>query len=259
MDPYLLGVYLGDGHRRDGTITSADPETSIRMQAYIDDVLNPIRPGHFLQSIVQCRAGDTFEIAGRQGTCKVTTYRLRITHPQWGMNLWRSALAELRCLETKAAGVPLPYLQGSEEEKAGVLAGLMDSDGSLTPGYRYRFTQSTEEHRLLVYHTRDLAESIGIHCNEVVQYKDNYYGSPKWEVCMRRGSEHPTFQRQLLPRKRLPPGIAHRELSLKKIRTVELLPEKGKLTWLTVSGGSFQLGNGIMVGSGSPPEFGNRT
>lgn len=94
IDPYVLGVWLGDGTSTNNQITSADPE-----------VLNEMRARGY----------------------KILPTTEEITHKVVGL---RPYLKQLDLLGNKH--IPREYLLGSIEQRQDLLAGLMDSDGGAT-------------------------------------------------------------------------------------------------------------------------------
>lgn len=91
VDPYILGVWLGDGHKRDGGIAGVDPETR-----------------------------EYFRQAGYEITCDQED---RFYAP--GL---RSELESLGVREDKH--VPPQYLRGSKRQRLELIRGLMDTDGT---------------------------------------------------------------------------------------------------------------------------------
>lgn len=105
LDPYLLGVWLGDGHTDDGMITTADPQI-------LDEIA---AAGWECRRVPSAPLG--FRIVG-------LTARLR----------------EIGLLGEK--GVPGPYLRGSIAQRLALLQGLMDSDGSIDAGGQAEFSST---------------------------------------------------------------------------------------------------------------------
>lgn len=111
VDPYLLGVLLGDGHFRSRVITSADPE-----------IIDRIRE----------RTGLCIELK------KATPSKLNNKARHYavrGLEL-RNSLKTLGLLDKVSDGkfVPEEYLYSSVEDRLWLLRGLMDTDGSQKTG-----------------------------------------------------------------------------------------------------------------------------
>lgn len=92
IDPYVLGVWLGDGSKRDGTIAGIDREVQ----------------GEFV------KLGYTITPYGEH---------------QWHVKGLRTQLEQLGVRNNKH--VPAPYLRGSKEQRLALLQGLMDTDGTV--------------------------------------------------------------------------------------------------------------------------------
>ena len=117
LDPYLLGLWLGDGCRGYGQITTADEEVL-----------------------------DAFEAEGfavRKNTAKYS----------WGIYKLVTVLREVGVLERKH--VPQLYLRASKEQRLALLQGLMDSDGTTGEGGQAEFDNTNRQlaeavHELIV-------------------------------------------------------------------------------------------------------------
>lgn len=108
IDPYLLGLWLGDGHSHYGAITSMDADI---VQAFASFDPKP----------------HTHQAAGR-----AITYGLRN-----GLGL---LLRRLGVLKNKH--VPALYLRASSEQRLALLQGLMDTDGHAAPRGHVEITSS---------------------------------------------------------------------------------------------------------------------
>lgn len=109
VDPYLLGVWLGDGHSASARFTSADPEIAMRIEG---------------------RGYEVDETA--------------------------SALASLGVVAHKH--IPAEYLRASEAQRRELLAGLLDTDGTVNPTGSVQFAVTDER---LARDTRELVHSLG--------------------------------------------------------------------------------------------------
>lgn len=105
VDPYLLGVWLGDGSHSSGTIAGIDPEVK---QAFID--------------------------AGY----KVKTYSAH----QFHVGGWVGQIRALGLYRNKR--VPEEYLRGSAKQRLALLQGLMDTDGTVNQHGACRFFNTNE-------------------------------------------------------------------------------------------------------------------
>jgi replicative DNA helicase len=194
--PYTLGVWLGDGHSDAARFTSADPEIAV----YVEADGFQVRPGVGLSytisvpdlppvpdrdciicgrrftprgpSVYTCgrscggRAKDRINPSEREGcvSCGRTTggswngsRRCMDCHRRYG-----SFLGYLR-----AAGVlrdkhiPAGYLRASEAQRRALLAGLLDTDGTVAPAGNIQYTSTS---RRLAEDVFELVVSLGYRC-----------------------------------------------------------------------------------------------
>ncbi|MBC7291879.1 MAG: replicative DNA helicase [Actinotalea sp.] len=107
VDPYALGVWLGDGHSASARFTSDDPEIAMRIEA------------------------------------------VEMDEPS-------ERLAILGVLGNKH--IPLAYLRASEVQRRALLAGLLDTDGTVNPTGSVQFCVTDER---LALDVRELVHSLG--------------------------------------------------------------------------------------------------
>ena len=127
LDPYLLGVYLGDGHRHTCRITTPDNEIIEYIEAWCKSHSNNIAPAK------------TGQNAGLATTYSITG------------GLW-SILREMKILQYKndektVKHIPEEYFHASYKDRLELLRGLMDTDGCHHSGALCVFSQ--KEGRLL--------------------------------------------------------------------------------------------------------------
>ncbi len=162
LDPYLLGVWLGDGSKSGGQITGMDAEI---FQSFLD-------------------AG--FEM----GTVQARTTNQAVQVCILGL---ASILRRLGVLNNKH--VPLAYLRASIPQRLALLQGLMDTDGTVNGLGQVEFTNTN---RRLADAVRELACSLG-HKVRMRESRATLYGKdcgPKW--VLKWSSPDPLFR---LPRK----------------------------------------------------------
>lgn len=123
IDPYLLGLWLGDGSSRETVITNIDPEviaylyeSAGRMGIRVNRWINP------------------------DGTPGVN-YSFTSDTKNEDANPFRSGLKNLGLLNNKH--IPLIYQQNSREHRLLILAGLLDTDGRYDQ-YGYEISQKKE-------------------------------------------------------------------------------------------------------------------
>jgi phage terminase large subunit-like protein len=109
VDPYVLGVWLGDGHRHAAAVTTMETE----VVAGIEEA------GYEL----------TARPYGNSG--RATTYGVRATDRTKSGSLHRQL--RLLGLLHGTKRIPAPYLRASADQRFRLLQGLMDSDGTVAP------------------------------------------------------------------------------------------------------------------------------
>jgi replicative DNA helicase len=193
LSPYALGAWLGDGHSADARITTADAEILMHLEAE-GLVVTPQR-GTILYGLTLPRTavaerscvvcGATFLPATSQvRTCgKSCGGRARaVSQPvaaptcadcggascglercQACRNDHGTVRALLRTLGVlKDKHVPAAYLRASEAQRRALLAGLMDTDGTVHPAGQCQFSVTSERLARDVY---ELVVSLGYRCS----------------------------------------------------------------------------------------------
>ncbi|CAM3496393.1 replicative DNA helicase [Occultella aeris] len=188
IEPYVLGVWLGDGHSASARYTSADPEIAMR----IEGLGYEVHPGSGLtysvmlpKSSVQSRecvvCGDEFvprtsqaKTCGRScggrargiegmnagpvcpdcGRPSSGMRRCQVCHNEHGTV--HGLLRAIGVLGNKH--IPTDYLRSSESQRRELLAGLLDTDGTVSPTGAVQFTVVSER---LATDVRELVHSLG--------------------------------------------------------------------------------------------------
>lgn len=148
FDPYLLGVWLGDGTTKDGAITSADPE-----------IVEQFFAAGFICLSVASRPNN-----------KSITYRFK------GL---RGILRSIFVFGNKH--IPGAYLRGSRQQRLSILQGLMDTDGTACKSGSVEFTTTR---RSLADGVYELIVSLGWKAR-IVESRATLYGrdcGPKWDI-----------------------------------------------------------------------------
>ena len=110
LDPYFVGLWLGDGTRSEPHVTTADPE--------IVDYLRGLADAHGLRvSLYDCRP---------ERNC----WCVRLVGSKGRENPITTKLRKLGIYDSKA--IPHAYLTASRDDRLRLLAGLLDSDGYYT-------------------------------------------------------------------------------------------------------------------------------
>ena len=139
LDPYFLGVWLGDGGSRDCRITGQDPEIIDYLHEYAASLDMQVTVG-----VVADRCNSYGITRGRQGG-NIAEYSVQ------------DELRQLGVLGDKH--IPRAYAINSTENRLRLLAGLIDSDGHLnvvSNGY-----EITQKNQRLARQIKFLCDSLG--------------------------------------------------------------------------------------------------
>ncbi|WP_460460183.1 replicative DNA helicase [Angustibacter peucedani] len=192
LQPYTLGAWLGDGTSHASSLTSADPEIVLRLEA--DGLVVtptaatmryslklPVEPVA-ARACVVCGAAfvpQTSQVrtCGRScgGRAKAVSAPVpRPTCPDCGVptsglvrcqachlahGTVRGRLRTIGVLGDKH--IPVEYLRASEQQRRDLLAGLLDTDGTVMPTGVVQFTSTN---RRLADGVRELVVSLGYRC-----------------------------------------------------------------------------------------------
>ena len=146
IDPYVLGVWLGDGSSSSGVITSGDDDAVV------------------VRAEIEKRGFKTTDQATAQ------------TFGTLGLQV---KLKELGVLGNKH--IPEVYLQADEQQRRDLLKGLMDTDGNVTKAGQCFFAQSN---RSFIESVCQLIHSLGIKASIIeseAKIKDKSYGKT-WKI-----------------------------------------------------------------------------
>jgi replicative DNA helicase len=136
LPPYVLGVWLGDGTSAAAHFTSADPEVATLVEA--EGIVAPRLTARYRYGL---RLPDQ-ELQGRSGRASV-----------------QAILRGLGVLGDKH--VPVQYLRASEPQRRALLAGLLDTDGTVHKTGSVQFAATS---RRLAEDFRELVLSLGYRC-----------------------------------------------------------------------------------------------
>jgi hypothetical protein len=182
-------------------------------------------------------------------------FRYKVACPQVGTGYAEypvlDGLRKLGLLRDKSGGINSTYMTADEDTRLAVIAGLIDSDGYYdTSNNTYRFTQSTEGHRKIVYDLKELALSCGISVTGVhlemrtTLFRVDSPSTPTYVVYLGKGSVK--FQKHLLlPRKKMNLEWTYINHDARPF-TVSDAPT-GEYRAIEVSGGQFQLATRLVV------------
>ena len=129
IDPHFLGVYLGDGSSANGhiTITSADAELSTIVNS---------QSGKYLLKVRQYPAGQAQEYMLTPGRTGGQALLNGLAKDLMALGLYKET--------SESKFIPSQYKFGSRRTRLEVLAGLLDTDGSLDAGYFDFITKSKQ-------------------------------------------------------------------------------------------------------------------
>lgn len=182
VDPYVLGCLLGDGSVQKGVaITTMDFKI---LQAFSKE---SYRYGLRITSSNLGRSAPTYRASGTPGR----------------KNLWANDLETLGILGTTChdKAVPFNYKTGSRETRLQVLAGLMDTDGSVISTCYDYITKSKQLAEDVVF----IARSLGFTAHLVPSRKKCQTGAvgDYWRVTLSDCTEIPSRIKKLEPRNQI--------------------------------------------------------
>jgi hypothetical protein len=155
LDPYMLGIWLGDGTCENTEITNQDSS----IIKYFKENLEKYKC--YLQ---YCNGNYEYRING-DGSRKP------------GSNYFLEILKKYNLINNKY--IPIDYKCNSRENRLELLAGLLDSDGSYKNGV-FEFSQSLN-HEEIINDTIYLARSLGFSCYKNIKQKSWVYKGIKKE------------------------------------------------------------------------------
>lgn len=140
IPPYILGVWLGDGTKNAPEITNPDSEVINAWSEYI--------------AAIGLTENKTITSTSKEGKNCYSIYGSKGNSPK---NFFIEKLKELGIFDNKH--IPDIYLTANIEDRRQLLAGLIDTDGSLD-GCSYDFVQKSKQ---LAEQVVWLAKSVGCH------------------------------------------------------------------------------------------------
>ena len=147
IDPYVLGVWLGDGCCGNSVITVSNDESDI------------------IEKIAE-RLDSTYHIHGK------ASYSNQIHQNDTTRNILRNLRSLSLDVYSRERFIPQEYLHASIEQRMDLLKGLMDSDGYIGEKNRYAFsTTSTKLKDGFVELCRGLGYIVGVHKENRTRYE----------------------------------------------------------------------------------------
>ncbi len=147
IDPYFLGIWLGDGRCDDVRIATEDPEIVRYLEAYA------------------AKIGLTLQVYASEGKCPiyaVTNGKHIDVRQTFSL---QKVLRQMGLLEHKR--IPQRYIANTRSVRLELLAGLVDSDGYYDD--RYHVIEITQKNRALAEDIKLLADTLGFRTSLVAK------------------------------------------------------------------------------------------
>lgn len=150
IDPYLMGVWLGDGHSQAARITTEDSEVADYLATYAESNGMRVR--------VYCNGSRAKTYALSSSTHGDPTHQSRHTDGRRGTyNLFIDALRRLGVFGNKH--IPDIYLRASASQRLALLQGLVDTDGYVAEDGQTEFCNTS---RALSFGVLELVRTLGV-------------------------------------------------------------------------------------------------
>lgn len=140
IPPYILGAWLGDGTSASTALTTMDPEMVTEWENYASSIGMQMRTS-------------TCTNSGRAKTYFITSGQASGAADR---NPFMNALNEMDLINNKH--IPENYMLSSRQDRLQILAGLIDTDGTLAAGSCFVFTQKDDN---LANQVVTLSRSLG--------------------------------------------------------------------------------------------------
>jgi replicative DNA helicase len=194
VPPYTLGAWLGDGTSAAAQITAVDPEIVMRIEAdgvvavpsesarYRYQLRLPAHPDQAPRQCVVCGTSviphtSQVRTCGRScgGRARFISDAVpsptcdRCGGPSVGLRLCQTCHSTVGTLQARLRTIgvlgnkhiPMEYLRGSEAQRRELLAGLLDTDGTVTAGGAVQFSVTNQR---LACDVAELIVSLGYRC-----------------------------------------------------------------------------------------------
>lgn len=155
IPPYILGLWLGDGHSRSGffEVNEKEMEIADSIHQYAESIGMTTSKTYYPQK---------------------HTYTIRIINKDsTGENKFNEALRKLNLINNKH--IPEEYLLGSEEQRSDLLAGLINTDGWGRRGRNRCSVCFGNTNIDLIYKAKEIADSLGYRTNIIHARKEGIY------------------------------------------------------------------------------------
>lgn len=161
IHPYFIGLWLGDGFKREKLICFCEDEIEIKKWLIAYAKSNPDRYSYTIK-----------EYKSQLGTKKMFRFRLIDNTMLSKNNYWSTVFRNNK-------HIPEDYLLSSIDQRLDLLAGLLDSDGNYeSDTYRYTFTNTDEN---LIKQVESLCWSLGFR-TKIVQNRSGITNSIRFQL-----------------------------------------------------------------------------
>jgi hypothetical protein len=168
IDPYLLGLWLGDGDKQ-------QPQVAIGRED-ID------AQEHHLNCLAAEMGNTVTKSYQDRGDSGVYTLYFKGTgHNQYGNNPMLKELQRLDLICNKH--IPVEYLIDSVDNRLKLLAGLIDSDGSVAWQGDYQQLFFHNSNKVLFDQVNELTQSLGF--NSTYSIKNEWNGTESYNLCIK--------------------------------------------------------------------------
>lgn len=230
VPPYTLGAWLGDGTSASAQITVADPEIVMCIEAEGIDAHKSDAAKYRYQLLLPAAEGPAARdcvVCGKSFVPKTTQVRTcgqscggkarfmsdpvpsptcsRCGGPSCGLQLCQPCRNEVGTLQARlrtvgvlnAKHIPAEYLRSSEVQRRALLAGLLDTDGTVTNGGSIQFSVTD---RRLADDVFELIVSLGYRCGRTSKTVQGRFPESSTAFILNFSTDDDVF---LLPRKAL--------------------------------------------------------
>ena len=153
IDPYILGLWLGDGFVKKPTIITQDSEIVQAVSQYVND--NNL----------------WLNVSTQDNTLLLNMIASRKRYGNKPKNPFIQALKYYHIFDKK--DIPEQYIYTTKENKLKLLAGLIDTDGHFSKRDKYYIFSQCESRKHIVEKAAFIARSLGFKCT-VTKYNDYY-------------------------------------------------------------------------------------
>lgn len=179
MDPYILGLWLGDGFVRKPTIITQDSEIVQAVSQYVND--------NNLQ----------LNISTQDNTLLLNMIASRKRYGSKPKNPFIQALKYYQIFDKK--DIPEQYIYTTKENRLRLLAGLLDTDGHFSKRDNYYIFSQCESRKHIVEKAAFIARSLGFKCTvtkcndyytkQILGYNKTSKCEPTWVLSILDGND----------------------------------------------------------------------